>query len=406
MTEKMVASLEPRDKQYKLSDAKVTGLFVRVQPTGRKSYYCYYRVKGKGTQVKLGSTEILSLKQAREDAAEVLLSARKGVNEAQERKRKECSTLAGFVENRYATWVQSQQKHPEATLRTLNSTFKHLLKTPLDEITVEKVDRWRAKQTIATSTVNRYITTLKTALGKAYEWGYIDAHPLDNLKKQREPEQVIRWLDDSEVAALLAALEQREQEKREARRTHNEWLVERGEEPKPTADDYEASDTDYLRPLVVTGLATGMRISELLRLTWADVTLTGGRPMITVRDTKSGKVRYVPVNDEAQMILKGWQRYSTALHGKHSHVFVSAQGRPMQSVKKAWNALCERAGVQAGFHAIRRTTGSRLVQSGVNMYVVAQILGHSDIKVTQKHYAALGQDDTAQALQILASVQL
>ncbi len=94
LTAKAVDGLQAQTKRYKVSDSKVTGLFVRVEPTGRKAYYCYYRVNGKATQVKLGSTIVLSLKDAREKAIAVLSKANDGVSVTAERKREACSTPA------------------------------------------------------------------------------------------------------------------------------------------------------------------------------------------------------------------------------------------------------------------------------------------------------------------------
>ena len=124
-----------------------------------------------------------------------------------------------------------------------------------------------------------------------------------------------------------------------------------------------------------------MRRSELLRLRWAEVLLskddvTGTEsdvPMITVQAGKTGKVRYIPLNDEASQTLREWKRFSTALVGKTpEHVFVNGRGQPLNSVKTSWRNLTLKANVNVGFHTLRRTFGSRLVQKGISIYQVSK----------------------------------
>ena len=409
LTQRKIELLKPRGARYKVSDDRVTGLFVRVEPTGRKSFYVYYRVNGRASQVKLASTQIMTLSDAREVASGVLLKARLGVSEAKERRAALSQTLGGFLEVHYKPWVMANHSRPDA-IQILENTFKAWHTKPLTDITMMEVDRWRSQQTLATSTVNGYVRKLKTALNKAVEWDIIEKNPLERLRKLKEPEVVIRWLTEGEEKRLLDALSERDQARALERTSYNNWLKDRGQSPKPTPEEYETNISDHLTPLVIIALRTGMRRSELLRLRWAEVLLskddvTGTEsdvPMITVQSGKTGKVRYIPLNDEASQTLREWKRFSTALVGKTpEHVFVNGRGQPLNSVKTSWRNLTLKANVNVGFHTLRRTFGSRLVQKGISIYQVSKLLGHSTVTTTEQHYAALNQQDALTAVRTL-----
>ena len=80
------------------------GLSVLVQPSGHKTYTVFYRINGKATDHKIGGCHEISLKQAREKAAEILVAARSGVSAAKQRMRARSSTLGGFLDSRYSDY--------------------------------------------------------------------------------------------------------------------------------------------------------------------------------------------------------------------------------------------------------------------------------------------------------------
>ena len=397
LTEKSVEGFEPQPKRYKVSDSKVTGLFVRVEPTGRKAYYCYYRVSGKATQIKLGSTTVISLKEARDKAITILSKALTGVSVTAERKREACSTLLGFYDERYKDWVLTQHRNPQNATRTIETTFKHWHSSRLDSLTKEVVDAWRVKQTASNSSVNRYTDVLKALLNQAVEWGYLPCSPLHGLPKLKVLEKPIRWFDPTEEEALRTALERRDNLKLADRLKYNDWLAERHKSPLPVPNCYPC--IDHLTPIVELGLGTGLRLGEILALTWDS--FSAEIDQVTVVG-KSGRIRVVPLNHDVHNILTQWKEW-VELQGIASHskspVFPNKQGKHMTSVKTAWNKLVKDAGLPpTGFHATRRTFGSKLISNGVNSLRVARLLGHSSVTVTERHYIGLLQDENKKAV--------
>jgi integrase len=139
--------------------------------------------------------------------------------------------------------------------------------------------------------------------------------------------------------------------------------------------------------------ATGLRISEALKLTIADVTSDG----LLIRETKFRKTRLVPLHDTA---ATGLQRY-LARRGPGSDddpVFVDKRGRPLRyiAVKETFDRLVGKAGIRLRsgrrprLHDLRHTFAVRALQGspsgrsrcGAHMAALATYMGHVNIYAT------------------------
>jgi integrase len=150
------------------------------------------------------------------------------------------------------------------------------------------------------------------------------------------------------------------------------------------------------RDLVHAALLTGCRYGELCRLKVADYNYDV--ETLTIREAKSGRVRHVTLTGEAPELMgrlicprspadmlfkredgRGWRR--------------AEQLRPMREA-------CERAGIvpAIGFHVLRHTHASILAMQAVPMAVIARQLGHSDTRMTERHYAHLAPNYVADTI--------
>src|SRR5262249_46342844 len=128
--------------------------------------------------------------------------------------------------------------------------------------------------------------------------------------------------------------------------------------------------------IVIAALNTGMRLGEILSLTWSNVNLENGFIVITAEKSKSGRLRRIPINSVLRAVL-------VALPKTHELVFPSpATGGAWYSssnpLKTAFRAACRRAKITGlRFHDLRHTFASRLVQAGVSLVDVSKLLGHA-----------------------------
>ena len=149
------------------------------------------------------------------------------------------------------------------------------------------------------------------------------------------------------------------------------------------------------KPLVTVALHTGLRKTEQLSLKWTDVDFKLGQ--ITVRESKPGKSRVIPMNDIVETLLK---RLPRRIHNPFVFVGRIAGGR-LKDLPNDWEELLLTAKIEDfRWHDLRHTFASRLVMSGVDLYTVCRLLGHEDIKMTVR-YAHLAPGYMKAAVNIL-----
>ena len=234
-------------------------------------------------------------------------------------------------------------------------------------------------------------------MAKAVEWGVIADHPLRQLKLLKiDSLAKVRYLDKGEEARLKEVMLRRDDELKNARSRANEWRRKRGY--NLYADLSQVIFADYMTPMILLSLNTGLRQGELFNLEWGNVDLD--RAIITVvGDTaKSGKTRHIPLNTIALQILNVWRR-QTVQCVISGYIFTNQQtGKTLGNVRNAWMNILKLAGIENfRWHDMRHHFASKLVMNGVDLNTVRELLGHSDIKMTLR-YAHLAPEHKANAV--------
>jgi integrase len=198
------------------------------------------------------------------------------------------------------------------------------------------------------ATTNRELATLKKAFNLArHEWEWCTDNPVCRVSMEKENNTRDRWLTVEEEQRLLAAA------------------------------------APWLRELVVFALYTGMRMGEILALTWAGVDLF--RRTVTVFRSKNGERRTIPVNATVLDLLK--HKYATRPRTTDI-VFHSQTDTPLDgsNIRRALIAALDITKIQdLHFHDLRHTFATRIVQAGVDLYKVQRLLGHKSPIMTQRY---------------------
>ena len=211
---------------------------------------------------------------------------------------------------------------------------------------IERFRKSKLKDGRTKSTCNRYLQLLKRMFNVAIEEGYAEENPVVKVKLFSEKDnQIERILTEAEETKLMETC------------------------------------SETLKPILIVALNTGMRRAEILNLKWNQIDLKARK--IKVEKTKSGKVRFIPMNDALFIELKRLKSWN----GQSSFVFFNPETeKPFLDMKAGFKGACKRAGISnLRFHDLRHTFASRLVERGVDIETLKELLGHHSITITQRY---------------------
>lgn len=148
----------------------------------------------------------------------------------------------------------------------------------------------------------------------------------------------------------------------------------------------KASRAPLLHPLIVIALETGMRLGEMLSLTWNNIDIA--KRIAHLPTTKNGEKRTVPLSSKAVITLSGIPRNITS-----PRVFWTWSAK--DGVANVWKRTCKKADIEdLHFHDLRHEATSRFFERGLNMMEVASITGHKTLQML-KRYTHLKAEDLA-----------
>ena len=399
ITQKLLNSLEPQAKHYRVFDTDQPGLFIRVQPSGHMAYMVSW---ARNRERSLGRVGKLTLAQARTEAARYLADAHEHgepLAVTQGQRGATTPTLREFISDTYLPWFKTHHKGHEKTLHTLDNNFEPIMSFRIDKITGRDLEQIRTAWLSAgnrPSTVNRKMGSISGVFSRAIEWDFLSSHPLEKIKQLKvDALAKVRYLLKDESVRLRRALDERQEQMRAERNSANEWRQQRNKSPLETLE--KIVFTDHLKPMVLVSLNTGIRRGELLNLKWININLDSKTITIVGNTSKTNDTRHIPINTETFHILQCWRAQNT----NSIYLFPSANGGRMEDVKSSWLNLLKRANIEHfRWHDMRHDFASRLVMAGVPLNTVRDLLGHSDIKMTLR-YAHLAPDVKAAAVELI-----
>lgn len=223
---------------------------------------------------------------------------------------------------------------------------------------VDKLGIELEKDGAGTGTLNRKYSTLSVLMRYAVKRGYMNK--IFEITKYKEPEHRVRWLSDEEEKKLL---------------------------------EYFTVHNRQVRDIIKILMDTGLRLSELWRLTANDVSDTH----LTVWISKGGKPRTIPLTKRAR------DTFYTYIKGKKKEDLIF-EGWTNWRLTHYWNKGRENLGLEKDSqfvpHILRHTFCTRLIQRGIPITHVQRLAGHSDITTTLK-YSHLSQEDLDRAITVL-----
>ena len=220
-----------------------------------------------------------------------------------------------------------------------------------------------------------YYRTLKAAFEKAREWNYFEENPFAKFKLPRLPHPLPVFIDYNELNKIIKETKSR-----------------------------------LLQEIFMTAFLTGLRLGELLNLTRRVIDLDN--KIIRVENTnifttKNKRDRIVPINKNLFELLSSRVKRIRILPDEY--LFYKCKGIKLNNdyVSKNFKKAVRAAELddRIHFHSLRHSFASVLVQNGVSLYIVKELLGHQDITTTQI-YAHIRSENLFEAVSYLVPENL
>lgn len=250
------------------------------------------------------------------------------------------------------------KKTAERESRVLRNFVNYMGDIPLSSINVKKIEGYKYylknERMFKSSGVNIELRHLSAAFSLAVKYEYIAKNPFKDVDKLKVPQKQPKYLTKQQAEMLL-----------------------------------NSTKEDPIYHQIFLSLCTGARASEVVNLEWKDIDLNNKTLKIF---GKGSKERTVPI----PKILEDFLVLERNKTGK-----VCRKDIPANQLSKDFRKCADRVGLNRfTFHNLRDTYASWLVQKGVNILVIKELLGHGDISSTLL-YAHLAPDNKFEAVKAI-----
>lgn len=354
LTHLHVQKLMPRKRRFEVLDQ--AGLYIRVAPSGRKTWIYRYCFDGTPRRMQLGVFPGTSLAEAREKHGTAMIDVQKGVDpgvKAKEAKSKRKATpnfqdlLDEFWEMELKTKQTGKERRrlieKDAMPVWKNRKVSSITRRDADLL----IDKIRQRAPVG---ANRFQSVLVRMFNFAAERGIIETSPLIGLRKATEkPRSTV--LNDEEIKLLWKGTE------------------------------LENKDIDMYRPTKLAIrllLLTGQRCGEVASMAWDEIDFDSNFWTIPPGRMKNAEPQRVPLLPMALEVLKQAQIYS----GNSPFVFQSSHKpeQPIirQSITRAVSRHRTEMGIEKNFtpHDLRRTVRTKLAELGIDDIIAERVLSH------------------------------
>ncbi len=355
-----VPPADHRSSNVEYSDLVESGLRIAVYKSGRKSWRHRYTFLGKKCAQTIGEYPAINLDMARECIRENKRLLAKDIDPKEEREQaRNALTFQQFADEHYLPFAKKERKsykdiENRLKLRLLPK-FGSMLLTQIGKRHVSELHR-QLKDEVSAITANRYLTQLGGMFGCAVEWGYAPENPVRGIRQFDEGGPRTRYLADDELVSFTTVLWQ-------------DCL----------------SGNQSSRALFML-LSCGHRVQEVLSQRWENFNLENGVGYLADAK-KKGKPRPFPLNSHLLKLLKIMYAERNPDCPWLFPSKTSASGH-QEGMRRTFQTTMKKAGVEnLRQHDLRRTFASGLARKGVSAMAIRDLLGHADVRTTQKVYA-------------------
>ena len=366
LTNRTIEDLKPNQKNYIVWDSQVKGLGIRINSSGKKTFILKYRL-GHGRKAKvrkplIGVYGVVRTEQARLISREWLLKSSKGIDPCKQ--EKDSITIKEFS-NQYIEQYAVNRKKKSSVKEDRRLIRTRLLPTfgsiRVNELMKEDVIKYYHSINHTPIIANRFLALFSCMMNLAEKWGirpmntnpckYIDRYP------ENKRDKYLTMEDLEKVGKAMQALKHQE--------------------------------SHYALSAIKMIMVTGCRTGEILNAKWEYIDFHESK--LNLPDSKTG-ARTIHLSPSAIDILNSLPRHA-------GYVFRSPrQNKRLTTLRCLWKKICKLTELKDfRLHDLRHTYASFAVSGGFSLPIIAKMLGHADIKTTER-YAHLHQDPVNKAI--------
>jgi integrase len=357
--------LKPIDKRYVRYDDGGKGFGIRVEPSGRKTFFFEYRFDGRNRTMTIGRYPQTTLNIARSKALQAKVAVDDGIDPGLERRNKKQVDREAFtVEDLAREYIERHAKPKNKSWRVDQARLnKHV---------IPAVGRRKAKDIRRRDIIvlidevmehggpiaNRIKTLIVSIFNFAVQRDILDASPCISIPNPFKEKPRERWLSEEEIKIFWDGL------------------------------DGAAMDNSLKLALKLI-LVTSQRPGEVIGAEWAEVDLNKGWWEIPSEKTKNKKRHRVPLSNLAIQILKEiktnstesrWVFHSLSSRRGNNHIAKESLPRAVQRNLSIFN-------IEHFYpHDLRRTASSWMGSIGIRRENIEKVLNHADGSTRGRHY--------------------
>jgi integrase/recombinase XerD len=250
-------------------------------------------------------------------------------------------------------WLGDKSDTTQVSYHSTVSKFIEFIAKPLAEVKLEDLQLWERglKARFKLTTVANKVLVIKSLFSFGVKTGYLSFNVGSFLKTPKAKETIAeRILNVSDVRGLIKYGVKNERD----------------------------------RLLLSLMYGCGLRVSEVIGLTWDDLRSHGDGGKATVFG-KGSKTRMVIIPDKLWQQVKEFEKY----HRVNQYVFISRHHNQMERsvVHRMIKRACRRAGIdeRASAHWLRHSHASHSLEAGCNLRLLQQSLGHASVTTTERY---------------------
>jgi integrase len=409
LTKRTIDTIKPGPTEFSIWDSDISGFGIRIRPSGAMSYLVMYRTGGRNSplrKVTIGSVGKLTVEEARAAARKILAKAELGEDVAERlaiaRKAETMAELCDlyFRDAERGVLIGKRGRPKKAsTLASDRGRIARHIKPLLGRKTVQEVtkaDIERFLRDVASGktatdvrtkkhgraivrggqgTATRTVRLLGGIFTYAIERGMRSDNPVHGVRKFADA-QGERFLSSEELVRLGEAF-------REAETVGLPWDTKPdgpGAKHLPrNPDDRRTTLSPHAIAAIRFLMLTGLRLREALSLRWSEVDLERG--LLFLPDSKTGR-RTVVLGEASMALLEAVPRVEHC-----PYVFAGEKpDRPRSDLKRPWAMVTRAAGLEGvRLHDLRHTFASHGAAVGMGLTVIGRLLGHADVKTTNRY---------------------